>query len=75
MKKKLISGLLTVSLLAALLTGCGNGDSQSGSSDAGGSSAAANNSSEETSGGGQKANSLNLPASTRPHSGPNSLTG
>lgn len=51
MKKKLISGLLTVSLLAAILTGCGNGDSQSGSSAAGGSSATANNSSEETSGG------------------------
>lgn len=51
MKKKLISGLLTVSLLSALLTGCGNGDSQSGGSSAGNSSAGGGNSSEQASGG------------------------
>lgn len=50
MKKKLISGLLTASLLTALLTGCGNGDSQSSSSGAGNSNAESNQSSAQASG-------------------------
>ena len=73
MKKKLISGLLTVSLLATLLTGCGNGDSQSGSSGAGNSGAENNNSSEQASGG-QEANNRSLPVSTSLHLALNSLT-